>query len=174
MDRLLALLLGLRYRQVVSLKRTRFIIIAFWVLSAGFKTMRVFCKCHITSRYGAIITSLCLVTSIFSHTNISLTLRRHQSQVQDHVQQPSQTNQLNTVRFRKAVSNALWLQSTLIVCYLPRVVSIYLLTEPNIVAISYTITLVFFNSSLNPILYCWKIDEVRQAMEDTIRQILCC
>ena len=75
---------------------------------------------------------------------------------------------------QKAVSTALWLQFTLIVCYLPRVVSIYLLTEPNIVAISYTITLVFFNSSLNPILYCWKIDEVRQAMEDTIRQILCC
>ena len=174
MDRLLALLLGLRCRQLLSLKRTRFIIIAFWVLSAGFKTMRLFCKCHITSRYGAIIISQCLVTSIFSHTNIFLTLRRHQSQVQDHVQQPNQTNQLNVARFRKVVSTALWLQFTLVVCYLPRAVSIYLLTEPNVVAISYTITLIFLNSSLNPILYYWKVDGVRQAMEDTIRQIRCC
>ena len=96
-----------------SLKRTRFIIIAFWVLSAGFKTMRLFCKCHITSRYGAIVISLCLVISIFSHTKIFLTRRRHQSQVQDHIQQPNQTNQLNIARFRKAVSTALWLQFTL-------------------------------------------------------------
>ena len=177
-ERLLALLLGLRYRQVVTLKRTRFIIIAFWVLSAGFTTILFFCKYHTTSMCGTIGTSLCLVTSIFSHTKIFFTLRRHQNQLQNHVQQPNQTNQLNIARFRKAVSTALWLQFTLIVCYLPLLISANLFrkTEPSssyIVALSYTISLVFSNSSLNPILYCWKIDEVRQAMKETIRQILC-
>ena len=152
-ERLLALLLGLRYRQVVTLKRTHFIVIAFWVLPDGITTIVLFCKYHISSMCGTIGTSLCLVTSIFSHTKIFFTLRRHQNQVQDHVQPPNQTNQLNMARFRKAVSTALWLQFTLIVCYLPQLVSVYLLTEPNIVAISYTITLVFLNSSLNPILY---------------------
>ena len=34
-ERILALLLGLRYRQVITLKRTRWIIITFWVLPAG-------------------------------------------------------------------------------------------------------------------------------------------
>ena len=28
-------------------------------------------------------------------------------------------------------------------------------------------------SSLNPILYCWKIEEVRQAVKDIIKQVLC-
>ena len=178
-ERLLALLLGLRYRQVVTLKRTRFIIIAFWVLSAGFTTILFFCKYHITSMCGTIGTSLCLVTSIFSHTKIFFTLRRHQNQLQNHVQQPNQTNQLNIARFRKAVSMALWLQFALIVCYLPLVISgnLFRKTEPfssYVVALSYTFTLVFLNSSLNPILYCWKIDGVRQAMKETIRQLLCC
>ena len=179
-ERLLALLLGLRYRQVVTLKRTRLIIFTFWVLSAGYATMRLFWGFLITSRYGAIIVSLCLVTSTFSHTNIFLTLRRHQSQLLDHIQQPNKTNQLNIAQFRKAVSTALWLQFALIVCYLPRVVSVtlFMKTQPSpsyIVAGSYTITLVLFlNSSLNPILYCWKKDEVRQAMKETIRQMLCC
>ena len=175
-DRLLALLLGLRYRQVVTLKRTRLIIITIWVLPLSLATVGLFYDYSITSRYGNIVMSLCLVTSTFSHTKIFFTLRRHQSQVQDHVQQPNQANQLNIARFRKAVSTALWLKFTLIVCYLPRVVSVYLLTEQslsNVVAIIYTITLLFLNSSLNPILYCWKIDEVRQAMKETIRQILC-
>ena len=178
-DRLLALLLGLRYRQVVTLKRTRWIIIAFWVLSAGLATMSLLWNFPITSSCRTIVVSLCLVTSTFSYTKIFLTLRRHQNQVQDQVQQPNQTNQLNIARFRKAVSTALWLQFTLIVCYLPLVISasLFMTTEPSsshIVVLSYTITLVFLNSSLNPILYCWKIDEVRQAMKETIRQILCC
>ena len=162
---------------VVTLKRTRLIIITFWVLSAGFATVRFFWNFIIILKYRAIIISLCLVTPNFPHTKIFFTLRRHQNQVQDHVQQPNQINQLNIARFRKAVSMALWLQLTLIVCYLPQVVSVYFFTEPSssyIVAFSYTITLVLLNSSLNPILYCWKIDEVRQAMKETIRQILCC
>ena len=82
MDRLLALLLGLRYRQVVTLKRTRWIIITFWVLPAGFATVTLFWNYSI---FGAILIPLCLVASTFSHTKIFLTLRRHQSQVQDHV-----------------------------------------------------------------------------------------
>ena len=179
-DRLLALMLGLRYRQAVTLKRTRLIIITFWVLSAGLATMRLFYNLSITSRYEAIVILLCLVTSTFSHTKIFLSLRRHQSQVQDHfyVQQPNQTNQLNIARFRKAVSTALWLQFALIVCYLPVIsTNLFVKTESSssvILAGSYTITLLFLNSSLNPILYCWKIDEVRQAMKETLRQMLCC
>ena len=178
-DRLLALMLGLRYKQVVTLKRVRLIIITFWVLSTGVAVMRLFYNFSITLRYEAILISLCIATSIFSHTKIFLTLRRRQSQVQDHVQQPNQTNQLNIARFRKAVSTALWLQFALIVCYLPRVISDVFfiktgLSSLYIVAVSYTNTLVFLNSSLNPILYCWKIDEVRMAMKETIRKVLCC
>ena len=33
---------------------------------------------------------------------------------------------------------------------------------------------VYFNSTLNPFLYCWKISEVRRRMKQTIRQALCC
>ena len=144
-DRLLALLLGLRYRQVVTLKRTRLMIFVFWVLPAAFTTAKLLWKLRIISKYRAIVTSLCLVTSSFSHTKIFFTLRRHQNQVQDHVQQPNQTNHLNIVRFRKAVSTALWLQFPLIVCYLPLVISINSFTERSlsyIVAVSYTITVI--------------------------------
>ena len=175
-DRLLALLLRLRYRQVVTLKRARWILITFWVLSAGYATARLFWN---ILNFGGIAVSLCLVTSTFSHTKIFLTLRRHQSQAQGHVQQRNQTNQLNIARFRKAVSTALWLQLTLMVCYLPQAISVNLISKSElsssfIVAVSYTVTLVFLNATLNPILYCWKIAEVRQAMKETIRQILCC
>ncbi|XP_078374954.1 adenosine receptor A3-like [Oculina patagonica] len=176
-DRLLALLLGLRYRQVVTLKRTYVIVITFWAVCAAFATMH-FWNFLITMCFGTIIISLCLVTSIFSFTKIFLKLRHLQSQVQG-MQQPNQTYQLNIARYRKAVSSALWLQLTLVACYLPNGIAATLVAVDGLsstlyLAWGFTVTLIFLNSSLNPILYCWKIDEVRQAVKDTMRQVLCC
>ena len=176
MDRLLALLLGLRYRQVVTLKLTYLFIVTLWVVSTVISAIQ-FWNRVITFRCGIILTSLCLVTSTFSYTKIFLTLRQHQNQVQGHVQ-PNQTNQLNIARYKKAVSTAIWLQLTLVACYLPFCVVVARVANGGMssslsYASIYAATLVFLNSSLNPILYCWKIDEVRQAVKDTIRGMLC-
>ena len=177
-DRLFALLLGLRYRQIVTLKRTYMIVIALWVLPALFSTMW-FWNPFITLWYGIIGIPLYLIVSIFSYTKIFLTLRQHSSQVHNFIQEPTQTNQLNIARYKKAVSTAIWLQMTLVACYLPYgVVSAFVIanggkSSPVLHAWIYAGTLVLLNSSINPILYCWKIEEVRQAVKDTIRQVLC-
>ena len=176
-DRLLALLLGLRYRQVVTLKRTYMIVITFWIVSAVFSTSYIW-NSLVTKCYIIVITSLCLVSSIISYTKIFFTLRHHQAQLKDQAQQPNQTSALNIARYKKAVSSALWLQMTLVACYLPHctVVALWINSEVSLsvlLARKYTMTLVFLNLSLNPILYCWQIEEVRQAVKDTIRQVLC-
>ena len=75
-DRLLALLLGLRYRQVVTLKRTFVTVIAFWVFSfVG--SIVILWNDLISSYYSYTIVLLCLVTSIYSYTRIFLRLRHH-------------------------------------------------------------------------------------------------
>ena len=119
-DRLLALLLGLRYRQVVTLKRTFVVVVAFWVVSTC-AASTYFWNFSVTFSYGSTLISLCLVVSTYSYTRIFLILRRHQTQLQGdvHQQQPSQTIPLNLVRYRKAVYSAFWLQLTLLLCYLP-------------------------------------------------------
>ena len=176
-DRLLALLLGLRYKQVVPFKRTYVIVIAIWVVCTVSLAMR-FWNRLITLLCFIIGTSLCLVISVFSYTKIFLTLRHHQNEVQDHVQQPNQTNQLNIARYKKAVSTAIWLQLTLVACYLPLTIVVVLMSFSGLslslcYAWIYTSTLLYLNSSLNTILYCWKIEEVKQAVKNTIRQVLC-
>ncbi|XP_078350788.1 melanocyte-stimulating hormone receptor-like [Oculina patagonica] len=178
-DRLLALALGLRYRQVVTLKRTYMIVVTFWVVSTVAATSHL--SNHlITYWFGNIIILLCLLTSIICYTKIFLTLRRHQTQVQVHVelQAPSETISLNIARYRKAVSSALWLQLTLVVCYLPygimaALVTRGVLSSSNLFALEFAVTLAYLNSSLNPFLYCWKIGEVRQAVKETMKQVLC-
>ena len=177
-DRLLALLLGMRYRQVVTLKRAYLVVITTWVISAAFSALW-FWNPLITLWCGTIGIALFLIISIFSYTKIFLTLRRHNTQIQSHnVQQENQTNQLNIARYKQAVSTAIWLQLTLVACYLPHSVVIALRANRELSvsvfhARIYTTTLIYVNSSLNPILYCWKLDEVRQAVKDTIRQVLC-
>ena len=176
-DRLLALLLGLRYRQVVSLKRTYVATAVFWVLPIVSTTL-YFWNNHITLWYGYIGITLCLLISTFAYSKIFLTLRHYRSRVENRVQQehPSQSIPLNISRYRKAVSSALWLQLTLVVCYLPFGIADALLSQSGLsstvyIAREFAVALVFLNSSLNPILYCWKIREVRVAVKDTIRHL---
>ena len=119
MDRLQALLLGLRYRQVVTLKRTNAMIILFWIISIV-GTLFSFWKKVILSLCIYTCISLCLVISIYSHTKIFYTLRHRQHQVQDNDQrQPGQTIPPNIPRYRRTVSSVLWVQLTLVIFYLP-------------------------------------------------------
>ena len=176
-DRLLALLLGLRYRQVVTLWRTYVIVVIFWVMSAIVSILFLL-NPLIATWYGYIITPLCLIASITSYIKIFSKLRHRHTRVQRHVQQeqPSQPAPLNIERYRKVVSSALWVQCALVVCYLPytaiRAFASNSKTYPFMLGVA--ATLVFFNSTLNPFLYCWKISEVKRAVKETIREALCC
>ena len=122
-DRLLALLLGFRYRQVVTLKRTRLIAIGGWIVSvAGASTS--FLNLLIVSLYQYIGTAFCLVTTICAYTKIFTSLRHNQIHGQNHVVQgqSSQVNTLNKARYRKAVYSALWVQVTLVIFVICRTV----------------------------------------------------
>ena len=172
LDRLLALLLRLRYRQVVNVKRVYVTVTVLWILAIVFTSM-YFINEQIMFLYGKAIIAVCLVTTVFSYVRIFLALRNNRPCV--HQAQPrSQTVPLNIARYKKTVSSALWVQLALLVCYLPYAAVLLLkVTASVFLARQYTVTLVYLNSSLNPILYCWKIKEVRQAVKDTMRQLRC-
>ncbi|CAH3161179.1 unnamed protein product [Pocillopora meandrina] len=181
-DRLLALLLGLRYKQTVTLKRTNIILAAIWVLS-GVAALCYILDYRINLWYGYIGVPSCLLISMVSYTKIFRTLIYHQAQVQVNVKlQSSQPNSLNISQYRKAVYNALWVQFALVLCYIPFTVVEIVVVEANkrtfsshlLVTRGIAATLLFFNSTLNPFLYCWKISEMRRAVKQTIRQALCC
>ena len=178
-DRLLALLLGLRYRQVVTLKRTLMTLIVGWILCIV-GVLAYLWDPIVTSWCVRVALSVCLVTSFVCYVKIFVILRHNQIQVLDHFlqRQMNQPVSLNMARYRKAVSAALWVQMTLVVSYLPFLITEALTPQRGMplslyLGREFTGTLVLLNSSLNPLLYCWKIREVRQAVQDTIRELLC-
>ena len=176
MDRLPALLLGLRYRQVVTLKRTRLIAFGGWIVSVvGASTP--FLNLLIVLMYKYIGTAFSLVSGICVYTKIFMSLRHNQIHGQNHVVQgqSSQVIPQHMARYRKAVYSALWVQVTLVIFYLPYGIPVALTPQwgmplSTYLALQFTVTLVFLNSSLNPFLYCWKITEVRQAVKETLQQ----
>ena len=175
-DRLLALVLGLRYRQVVTLRRTYLIVAAMWILSIVLALCSLIYiwnpQSHVPSRlYGTVIL-VCLSISFLSYTKIFITLRHN------HTGQPSQAVTLNTARYRKVVYIALWVQVALVACYLPFFFTAIIMASQRgrvsssvWLASQFTATLVYLNSSFNPLLYGWKIREVRQAVKETLRQL---
>ena len=178
-DRLLAMLLGLRYKEIVTLRRTYIILAIVWVvcLIAGLFSHL---DHRITFWCSSISISSCLVISVASYTKIFRALSHHRAQIQDHAQQqPGQPNALNIARYRKAVYSALWLHLALVVCYIPQFtmqIVISLSTKPFsnfFIFLGMANVLLFLNSTLNPFLYCWKISEVRRAVKQTIRQAIC-
>ena len=178
-DRLLAMLLGLRYKEIVTLRRTYIILAIFWFVSL-FAGLFLLLNYTITILCTFIISLFCLVTSTASYTKIFRALSHHQAQIQDHAQQqPSQPSALNMARYRKAVYSALWVQLALVVCYVPQftmqiVISLSTKQFPNFFIFpGMANVLLFLNSTLNLFLYCWGISEVRRAVKQTIRQAIC-
>ena len=178
-DRLLALSLRLRYRQVVTFKRTCITLIGLWIYSIVGASSQ-FLDPVITAWYQYTGTALCLFITFFAYTKMFFILRHNRIHVETSTfqRQPNQAIPMNIARYRKAVYSALWVQVTLVVCYLPVVIVVALTPQRGIPISMYlirqfTITVVFLNSSLNPLLYCWKIREVRQAVKETLRGLRC-
>ena len=182
-DRLLALTLGLRYRQVVTVKKACACVIMFWIVSIIFSAMYAQ-NVRITIWYSHIVIPVSFFTSVSSYTKIFWELHRHERQVRGNIIQREQSSNsssapLNISQFRKGVSSVIWLQVAVAVCYLPHGIITALWTYSGqssaiIVLRQFTITLVYFNSTLNPLLYCWKISEVRQLVKELLRRSFCC
>ena len=181
-DRILALSLGLRYRQVVTRRRVGAIASCFWLVCVAVSPLERFLSYSIFSKVISAVIILCLTTSVYCYTKIFHRLRHLQVQMQNHAHQGQPNGggiPLNIARYRKTVSAALWVQITLVACYLPEGLLRPLSTPFSInevtlsLARRYAVSLVYFNSSLNPFLYCWKNRAVRQAVKDTVNQYCC-
>ena len=164
-DRLLALLLGLRYRHVVTLCRVRVVIACVWFIAVS--NASLLCVPRILFHDKLELASwwtlqafgiFSIIVSTFSYTKIFFTLCHQQAQVRDHVQ-PEQSNRvrsvLNIARYKKTVYNVAWIQFAMLACYGPNIVMAFLKDFGNIdysteisIAHEFFRCLVCFNSSL--------------------------
>ena len=181
-DRLLALFLGLRYRHIVTLRRVRCLVICFLLATIVNGFIYSLSSRNFANSAGFVVIITSLFLSVFSHVKIFLKLRQHQAQVRQqhvgHEQANGREIPLNIERYKKIVCTIGWVQLALVLCYFPLFIILILATITkwykigSIIHIS-SLTVVYFNSTLNPILFCWKIREVREAVKTTVKQVRC-
>ena len=182
LDGLFALSLRIRYRQFVTLRRTYAIVALFWVISIAFTVLSLFIN-SVTALYWTVVLISCMSISLFSYGKIFFLLGKNQNQVRSgdfSQRQPNQTTPLNATHYRKTVYTILWVQLALVVCYLPYTIITLLLSRRSdhpsvwlLLVWRYAGTLLYFNSSLNPVLYCWKMRTVKRAVKETVQQMFC-
>ena len=160
-DRMLALQLHLRYHAVVTPFRVTWLVVFIWLLSAVSTLLS-----NLNLRNFQTVESVTIISRLVGNFAVYLKIyfivQRHQRQIQ-HQQQAN-----NETRFKKTALNTFLVYILLPFCYMPYCFAcVYGGISPRVFVASST--LIFLNSSLNPLLYCWRDREIRTA----IKQLLC-
>ena len=182
-DRLLALQLKMRYRQAVTIRRVRAVVTALWLQSFAVG-MLVFKNRLVYFSLSCALTLLSLVASTCCYLKMYCTLRRQRTQRVHDSQYQLVGQQIGTASiglqsgtgYMKTVSSVLVFHLVLILCFLPYTmvrIMVAIAGRRLLVAEAVSSSMVYLNSTLNPLFYCWKIKEIRHEVKQIFRQRFC-
>ena len=177
-DRFLAIHLHLRYQELVTHKRVVAVVISIWLFSVSFSSMIFWTAYDIYSRVKFLLGVVSLVLTAIVNIKIYLTVQLHKNQIQAlQVQQEAQTDEMaHFARLMKSAVSVFYVYVAFVVCCLPYFISVAVIESkgPNVTFKRFYLfswTLLYLNSSLNPLIYCWKMRHIRHAVIDILRNI---
>ena len=176
-DRFLAIYLHLRYQELVTHKRVVAVVISIWMLSTFLSLTMLWTPSSTPTLFLCLLVVGLLLTTMV-YIRIYLSARRHKNQMQVlQVQQVTQASEIaNFARLMKSVVGIFYVYLVFLICFLPYGIgsAVFEIAGSNItwkkLHISFT-TIVFLNSSLNPVIYCWKMKHIRHAVMNILRKM---
>ena len=176
-ERFMAIHYYLTYQELVTHKRVVTAVVSIWVLSGLFSLTRLWIPKSIMYVVFGITEVACIIAANFFSIRIYLSVRLHVNQMQvlqpQHV--PQNVQMVNVRRLRTFAMMSVYVCLVLTVCYLPNFCILFAIAFTSRPSMgikhlqSYTLTLVFLNSSLNPVIYCWKMKQIRHTIIGFIR-----
>lgn len=175
LDRLLAVFLHLRYRELVTSNRVLIAVVSLWLTSFAAATIYITLPKH-SDMAVAIIEFIGLFLMTMVYIRIYKVVRYHQNQIEDYRQRPN-FQAMDLPREKKSAFSALIFYVVFVGCYLPNVCCLILSSSSSstsfTLAKEVTVSLVFLNSALNPLVYCWRYREIRVLVKSTVKKIFC-
>ena len=183
-DRFLAIDLHLRYQELVTHKRVIAVVISIWVISAFLSLLFPAARLEwIPNRVPEIMfaarDAVCFLTTGFLQYKIYASVRHHTGHIQAlQVQEEAQNREMtNAVRLRKTALATFYIYFLFLACYVPIFcvnLAELLCDETALIRHLwyYVRTIMLFNSSLNPLIYSWKMRHIRHAVIDILRSVL--
>ena len=164
-------------RSLVTAHRGYFIVATVLIIPIPLVVVRLFETVKPeTYRSGVYTTMLilmlfCFVTTSFAYFKVYQIIRHHQQQVQEHdTSQNFGQPAIDLAKYKKSVVSILCILLLFSVCFLPFVVAtgIFLFSGESLeigVAFGVSMVLLFLSSALNPGLYLWRMNEIRNAVK---------
>ncbi|CAH3025265.1 unnamed protein product [Porites evermanni] len=176
-ERFIAIHYYLRYQELVTHKRVVAVVVSIWVLSGLFSLVRLLIPKSIMYVVFGITNLACIIAATFFSVRIYLSVRLHMNQIQVLELQlaPQNAQMVNVRRMQKFAMMSVYVCLVLMLCYLPNICTLFSIafTSRPSTCIEhlqfYTVTLEFLNSSLNPVIYCWKMKHIRHKIIGFIR-----
>ena len=178
-DRFLAIHLHLRYQALVTHKRVVSLVISIWTLSVIFPLVIRYLYSKKPVQVVVVgIFGFCFIITGIIYSKMYFTARHHANQIQVLQIQVAQNSHIESAaRKRKSAISMFYVYLVFLVSYLPHYCAkvAYLMQSSPSTALRgvylYSLTLMFLNSSLNPVIYGWKMKHIRHAMIDVLRNI---
>jgi len=177
-DRFLAVHLHLRYQELVTHKRVIAVVISLWMLCLILPFLMFSIPLDIYSHFNGIYGVIGLIITSMIYVRLYLAVRRHKNQIQVlQVQQVAQADEVaNFASLMKSAVGIFYVYVVFLLCYLPYLISL-VVTEvkgSSIVLKRFSLfafTIANLNSSLNPLIYCWKMRHIRHAVMNILRNM---
>ena len=182
LDRFLAIHLHLRYEELVTHKRVVVVVISIWLFSVFLPLMMVWVRLSVNIfllvKFTLGVIGLLLTTMVY--VRIYFAVRHLKNQIQPMQEQQVAVNSeiANFVRLVKSAVGVFYVYITFLVCYAPHFIRLVCLkiNGPTIALHRFfllSLVLVFLNSSLNPVIYSWKMRHIRQSLFNMLRNVSC-
>ena len=174
-DRFLAVHLHLRYQELVTHRRVVIVVIVIWVYNAFLSLMILWGPLGTLDVVGMINFAFSFIITLVVYIRIYLTMRRHKNHIQSmQIRNEAQSEEIkNFTVLIKSTAGIFYVYLVFLICYLPyfickAVIQIYGSSIVLKKLYLYSLTLVFLNSSLNPVIYCWKMKHIRHTIIDIL------
>ena len=177
-DRFLAVHLHLRYQELVTHTRVVAVVIGKWVCSAFVSLMILWGLLSTQQLINLVGAALGFIIALVVYIRLYFIVRRHKNQIQCmQIQEVTHSDEIkNFIALIKSTVSIFYVYLLLLICYLPFFIcSAVMRMYGSGIALKqfflYSMTLVFINSSLNPVIYCWKMRHVRHAIMNILRKM---
>ena len=177
-DRFLAVHLHLRYQELVTHKRVVVVVISKWLYSA-FISFMIFWGLPGTQQFiNSAALTLGFIVTLVVYIRIYVTVRRHKNQIHSmQVQEVAHSDEIKSfIVLLKSTVGIFYVYLVFLICYLPSFICMAVIRMyGSSIALKqfflYSTTLIFLNSSLNPVIYCWKMRHIRHAIMNILRKM---
>ena len=177
-DRFLAVHLHLRYQELVTFKRVVVEVMAIWTVSTFLSFLILWGSIPLRDFIISATAAIGFTVMFVVYIRMYLIIRRHKNQIRSMlVQDVSHPAEMtNFAGLIKSTVGVFYVCLVFLVCYLPYLTCIAVIkingTSTTLKKFHlFALTVVFLNSSLNPVIYCWKMRHIQHAIMEILRSM---